>query len=192
VIQKTPLRLGRAPGSVCRYRTRAGHFRSPTGVLDFEQAYDENLARVYGFFAYRLTSRDDAEDLTQQCFERALRAWDRYDPGRAAISTWLLAIARNLLIDHYRAGAQTGSSVPLQDVDPSALPSVDGAIDLGLEPRLANALQHLSDREREILALRYGAELSGPEIANLVGLSLANVQQIISRTLKRLRTAMDA
>jgi RNA polymerase sigma-70 factor (ECF subfamily) len=107
------------------------------------------------------------------------------------MSTWLLAIARNLLIDHFRAGAPTGSSVPLQDVDPQALPTVEGIVNLGLEPRLATALNDLADREREILALRYGGELSGPEIASLTGLSLSNVQQIISRTLKRLRTAMD-
>jgi RNA polymerase sigma-70 factor (ECF subfamily) len=107
------------------------------------------------------------------------------------MSTWLIAIARNLLIDHYRSRAPAGSSVPLQDVNPGALPSVEGPVELGLEPELARALQSLSDREREILALRYGAELTGPEIAELMGLSLANVQQIISRSLRRLRKAMD-
>jgi RNA polymerase sigma-70 factor, ECF subfamily len=147
---------------------------------------------VYGLFAYRLNSRDDAEDLTQQCFERALRAWDRFDPGRAALSTWLLAIARNLLIDHYRAQAPDGPNVPLEDVNPSALPSVDGvSAGLGLEPELAKALAALADRDRELLALRYGADLTGPEIAELTGLTLANVQQIISRSLRRLRTALE-
>jgi RNA polymerase sigma-70 factor (ECF subfamily) len=159
--------------------------------MDFEHAYDENLARVYGFFAYRLTSRDDAEDLTQQCFEHALRAWDRFDPGRAAVSTWLIAIARNLLIDHYRARAPDAANVPLQDANPHALPSVDAAAELGLEPELAQALAELSDRDREIVALRYGADLTGPEIAEITGLTLANVQQIISRSLRRLKTALD-
>lgn len=146
---------------------------------------------MYGFFAYRLNSRDDAEDLTQQCFERALRAWDRFDPRRAALSTWLFAIARNLLIDHYRAHASDSGNIPLEDVHPSALPSVDGA-GPGLEPELAHALAALADRDRELLALRYGADLTGREIAELTGLSLANVQQIISRSLRRLRTALEA
>ena len=163
------------------------------GALDFEQAYDENLARIYGFFAYRLISRDDAEDLTQQTFERALRAWSRFDPGRSSMSTWLLAIARNLLIDHYRASRPPSESVPLENVDLSALPSVDGAgADLGLEPKLARALDELGGRDREIIALRYGAELTGPEIARLTGLKLSNVQQIVSRSLKRLRRALEA
>src|SRR6185312_1947643 len=69
---------------------------------NFARVYDEHVWRVYGFLAYRLGDRDTAEDLTQATFERALRAWARFDPRRASESTWLLAIARNLLIDHYR------------------------------------------------------------------------------------------
>jgi RNA polymerase sigma-70 factor (ECF subfamily) len=63
--------------------------------------------------------------------------------------------------------------------------------DLGLEPELAHALDELADRDREVLALRYGADLSGPEIAALTDLSLANVQQIISRSLRRLRSTLE-
>jgi RNA polymerase sigma-70 factor (ECF subfamily) len=163
---------------------------APPSVLDFEQAYDENLDRVYGFFAYRLTGRADAEDLTQQTFERALRAWDRFDPRRSPVGTWLIAIARNLLIDHYRGSAPEGVSVPLHEVHPSALPTVNHAGGLGLEPDLARALATLDNREKELLALRYGADLTGPEIAELTGLTLANVQQIISRSLRRLRTVL--
>jgi RNA polymerase sigma factor (sigma-70 family) len=172
----------------------AGHLPAAgRSLLEFEQAYDDHLPRIYGFFAYRLTNRDDAEDLTQQTFERALRAWDRFDPARGSVGTWLIAIARNLLIDHYRAQGPTSLGVPLEQVHPDALPTVDGAAArLGLEPALAHALGRLTGREREILALRYGADLSGPEIAELTGLSLSNVQQIISRALRRLRTALGA
>src|SRR5207237_7935050 len=107
--------------------------------------------------------------------------------------TWLLAIARNLLIDHYRTRAPHDRNVPLADVDPEALPSVEGGgADLGLDPELAVAMAGLGDRDREILALRYGADLTGPEIAELTGLTLANVQQIVSRSLRRLRTALEA
>lgn len=63
--------------------------------------------------------------------------------------------------------------------------------DLGLDPELDEALSALTDRDREILALRYGADLTGPEIAELTGLTLANVQQIISRSLRRLRQALE-
>jgi DNA-directed RNA polymerase specialized sigma24 family protein len=173
---------------------RVGTERWKSGVLalEFEQAYDDNLERVYAFFAYRLNSRDDAEDLTQQTFERALRAWDRFDPRRAAVGTWLVAIARNLLIDHYRAAPPPESTMPLEAVPVNDLPAANGVIPgMGLEPDLARALGGLTQRDREILALRYGADLTGPEIVELTGLSLSNVQQILSRSLRRLREAIE-
>jgi RNA polymerase sigma factor (sigma-70 family) len=159
---------------------------------DFSAVYDEHVWQVYGFFAYRMRTRADAEDLTQQTFERALRAWSRYDPSRAAVATWLLTIARNLLIDHLRAD-RSSRRQPLDDLDTGhdALVAPEIQPDLGLEPDLEHALSSLGAREREIIALRFGGELSGPEIAELTGLSLANVQQILSRSLRRMRTVID-
>jgi RNA polymerase sigma-70 factor (ECF subfamily) len=157
---------------------------------DFAAAYDEHVWAVYGFFAYRVRNRTDAEDLTQQTFERALRAWHRFDPERGSQSTWLLAIARNLLIDHQRADRSPRQD-PLDDVADERLGSELADPDLGLEPALAAALATLRPRDREIVALRFGGDLTGAEIAELTGLSLANVQQILSRSLRRLREALD-
>ena len=50
---------------------------------DFAEVYDEHIWDVYGYVAYRLSSREEAEDVTQMAFERALKAWKRYDPSRA-------------------------------------------------------------------------------------------------------------
>jgi RNA polymerase sigma-70 factor (ECF subfamily) len=161
-------------------------------VSDFASAYEQHVWQVYGFFAYRLSSRADAEDLTQQTFERALRAWPRYDPRRAAPGTWFMAIARNLLIDHLRADRSTRQR-PLDDeegVHDERL-AVTDRHNLGVAPDLERALGALSDREREILALRFGGDLTGADVAALTGLTLANVQQILSRALRRLRVALD-
>jgi DNA-directed RNA polymerase specialized sigma subunit len=67
----------------------------------------------------------------------------------------------------------------------------DDGHSLGLEPELARALSVLSGREREILALRYGADLRSPDIAAVMGLTVANVQQITSRALRSLRGALE-
>jgi RNA polymerase sigma-70 factor (ECF subfamily) len=158
---------------------------------DFAGAYQQHVLDVYGFIAYRVRSRADAEDLTQATFERALRAWSRYDESRASVRTWLLAIARNVLADHHRRGpASVEQPVDALVVgrDEAFLPPEPS---LGLDPRLADALAQLGQREREIIALRVGGDLSGPEIAALLGLSLANVQQILSRSLRRLRAAIE-
>jgi len=173
------------------YCSRSEH-RSALISRDFAAVYDEHVWRVYGFFAYRMRSRADAEDLTQQTFERALRSWSRYDPSRAAVATWLLVIARNLLVDHHRADRSAGQQ-PLDDLDGGHLALVAPTVvpDLGLDPNLERALACLAPRDREVIALRFGGELSGPEIATAMGLSLANVQQILSRSLRRMRAAMD-
>jgi RNA polymerase sigma-70 factor (ECF subfamily) len=155
---------------------------------DFGEIYDEQVWRVYAFFAYRLRSRQDAEDLTQVTFERALAAWKRYDESRAGVSTWLMAIARNLLIDHLRADRSRGV---VHDQDLEALPAAADAHAIGIDPDLERALATLNARERELIALRYGADLSGREIADLTDLTLANVQQILSRALRRMHGVLD-
>lgn len=162
-------------------------------VADFAAVYDEHIWQVYGFFAYRLRSRGDAEDLTQLTFERALRAWKRYDASQAKVSTWLMVIARNLLIDHFRAD-RSARQEPLDELDTQhdALAATPQRPQLGLAPDLEHALAGLGDRERELIALRFGGDLSGPEIAELTGLSLANVQQILSRSLRQMRAELDA
>jgi RNA polymerase sigma factor (sigma-70 family) len=159
------------------------------GDADFAAVYDEHVWRVYGFVGYRLNSRQDAEDLTQQTFERALRAWHRFDPDRGSAEAWLISIARNLLIDHYRSDR---SHRPIDEAKAEAALGSEACPEEGpgLDPEVAAALDRLGDRERELIALRFGGDLTGPEIAELTGLTLANVQQILSRSLRRLRSQL--
>ena len=161
-------------------------------MLDFGETYEEELPRVYGYVAYQVSSHEEAEDLTQQTFERALAHWHDFDDRRATITTWLLAIARNLVVDHFRARARRPPTVSLEELSDAQLHST-GYTDpaLGLRPELELALSALGERERELIALRYGADLSGPQISSVTGLSIANVQQILSRSLRRLRAELE-
>jgi len=155
---------------------------------DFARVYDEHLGRVYGFLAYRVEDRYTAEDLTQATFERALRAWSRFDPRRGSEITWLLTIARNVCIDHLRRDR----SGRLDPIDERNSPTVPGPEErYAARAEVAGALAALSDRDREVVALRYGGDLTGPEIASLMDLSLSNVQQILSRSLRRLREILE-
>jgi RNA polymerase sigma-70 factor (ECF subfamily) len=164
----------------------------PSPLCNLADIYEEHVWHVYGFFGYHRLSRQDAEDLTQGTFERATRAFGRYDPARAGPKTWLMAIAHNLLIDHYRRG-RSRYHLPLDgDIEETRLGSSPGPEELGLSPRITAAMETLSPREREVIALRFGGDLRGPEIAELLDLSLANVQQIASRALRKLRTALES
>ncbi|HVT00263.1 MAG TPA: sigma-70 family RNA polymerase sigma factor [Solirubrobacterales bacterium] len=157
---------------------------------DFEAVYENEIWSVYGFFAYRVRSVADAEELTQRTFERALRAWRRFDPERSPARAWLLAIARNLLIDHYRADVWARQQA-IEEVPEGELGSEVPEPQLGIDPDLAEALAALSPRDREVVALRFGGDLTGPEIAAMTGLQLANVQQILSRSLRRMRALLE-
>jgi RNA polymerase sigma-70 factor (ECF subfamily) len=155
---------------------------------DLARVYEEHVWRVYGFLAYRLRDPATAEDLTQVTFERAIRAFSRFDPRRASERTWLLAIARNALIDYQRRG----SKITCEPLDERVLPLTAGpeeALLAGAD--LHDALATLSERDREVLALRYGGDMTGPEIAELLDLGAANVHQILSRSLRKLREVLD-
>jgi RNA polymerase sigma factor (sigma-70 family) len=174
-------------------RLGGGRMERESRSIAFARAYDEHVWDVYGYFAYRIGSRHDAEDLTQLTFERALKAWDRFDARRATVGTWLLAIARNLQIDHYRRDPSRHEEAFGDAVGREALLG-DEELEqpgLGIDPDLAAALERLGRREREVLALRFGGDLTGPEIAELTGLTLSNVQQILSRSLRRLRAELE-
>lgn len=156
---------------------------------DFTQVYEEHVWDVYGFIAYRVHTREDAEDLSRQTFERGARSWSRYDEKKGSPRTWLLAIARNLVVDHFRAVRPTPSLEGAGDDSlPSGPPEVEA--NLGLSQDLSTALDRLSDRDREVIALRFGGAMKGAEIAAALGLPLPNVQQILERSLRRLREEM--
>jgi RNA polymerase sigma factor (sigma-70 family) len=133
-------------------------------------------------------SRETAEDLTASTFERVIRGWSGYDAERGPERAWVLTIARNQLTDHYRR--QSHRDTVSTDQHPLLLDTLRS--DDWIAQRLTHAdlhgwLEQLGQREREILALRYGADLRATEIADLTGLSAANIHQIVSRSLRRLR-----
>ena len=107
----------------------------------FSRRYRDHIPDVYGYFAYRLGSRAEAERLTQATFERAFRERTRFGSDRTETSVRLLTIAR-----------ETGRGAE----------SVDGSDgdDLGIETDLAAALERLERLERAVIALRYGAGLA--------------------------------
>jgi RNA polymerase sigma-70 factor (ECF subfamily) len=154
---------------------------------ELRRVYREHLRAVYAFLAYSVPPAT-AEDLTGATFERVIRAWDRFDPAKASERTWILTIARNLLADHFRR-QQHRAAVSL-DEHPGlmdALQSDDWESRRLTEDELRGWLSHLKEREQQVLALRYGADLPAEEVAELLDLSPANVHQIVSRALRRLR-----
>jgi len=160
-------------------------------ALDWDAVYREELPRVYNFHRYRVFDPATAEDLTSITFEKAWRARGRYRKERAAVSTWLLSIARNVAIDHFRR-ATSRAEVPLGDqaVTDGVTPE-DQAVRRAELQRLRTLVEGLAPRERELVALKYGAEATNRAIATLTGLGESNVGTILHRTIVALRAAWD-
>jgi RNA polymerase sigma factor (sigma-70 family) len=151
---------------------------------EFERLYAAEAQGLFAFLAYRTGDRTLAEDLLADAFERALRARRRFNPARGSQKTWLYAIALNVLRDHVRRAAAE-SRAYARAGDPGGSPDRLAAVEQRDE--LARALATLSAEEREAIALRFGAELTMPELAELLGERLTTVEGRVYRALRKLR-----
>jgi RNA polymerase sigma-70 factor (ECF subfamily) len=165
--------------------------RGPLRKPDFERLYEEHARQLLAFLVYRTGDRMLAEDLLADTFERVLRAKRRFDPGRGSEKTWLYTIALNCLRDNARrVSAETralersgGSDSPYQRSHD------DGLADQDL---LRRCMATLSDDERLVLSLRYGADLTMPEIAKVTSQPLTTVEGRVYRALGKLRDGIEA
>ena len=157
---------------------------------DFEALYRAELPRVYNFFHFRVGDEALAEDLTSETFEKAWRNRQRYRRDLAAFSTWLFTIARRVAVDYYRRRRPTEPLAAL-----THLPHTETLEDLAQAhadgDRLTVLLARLTDRERELVALKYGAGLTNRAIAGLTGLTESNVGVILHRALQTLRAGWE-
>ena len=160
-----------------------------TQIIDWNAVYAEELPRVYNFFRYRVYDHQAAQDLTATTFEKAWRSRSQYRRDRSAFSTWLFTIARNVAIDYYR---RRRVDVPLKADLPSDATPLDEAQQRRDDIRqLKRLLAPLPSRERELIALKYGAGLTNRAIARVTGLSETNVGTILHRLVKHLRTQWE-
>ncbi len=157
---------------------------------DWDGLYEEQLPQIYNYLRYRV-GPDVAEDLAAKVFEKAWVHRRRYRRDLAAFGTWLFSIARHEAIDHVRRRRRhTGLEEAAGAVVEGASPEERVAATQDAE-RLRTLLATLDDRERELIALKYGAGLSNREIADLVRLGESNVGTILHRTIRSLREAWD-
>ncbi len=160
------------------------------GKINWDDVYQAELPRVYNFFRYRVGDGPLAEDLTAQTFEKAWRNRDRYRRDLAAFSTWLFTIARRVATDYFRRPRPETSLETISHFadDDTVEDLVQQRADFA---RLTTLLAQLADRDRELVALKYGAGLTNRAIARLSGLSESNVGTILHRVTQQLRAAWE-
>jgi RNA polymerase sigma-70 factor (ECF subfamily) len=143
------------------------------------------IRRVYAFVAYRVGDGHEAEDITSETFARALRGRDSFDPSRGTAIGWLFGIARRCLAEAVEARmltvAQPVEEPGHHDLEERAVSRIT----------LAEAVAKLEEREQELVALRYGADLTAKRIGEILGMQPNAVEVALHRALARLRETLS-
>ncbi|UCC61888.1 MAG: sigma-70 family RNA polymerase sigma factor [Anaerolineae bacterium] len=154
----------------------------------FGALYDHYFPRVYNYIRFRVPDAAVADDLTATVFTRALDRLHTYRPDRAPFGAWLFRIAHNAVADHYRVRHRR----PTVSLDAAATLPAAFTPEVEVQRReeaavMLAALAALSQREREIVALKFSAGLTNRRIAEIVGLKPGHVGVILYRAIRKLR-----
>ena len=142
------------------------------------------IRRVYAYVAYRIGDGPEAEDVTSETFERGLRYRESYDSAKGDPVSWLIGIARRVIADSFASRRDLAGEAPAAATSPD--------VEARTIRRLAlqDALAQLDEGERDLIALRYGADLTARQIANLWNLRPNTVEVRLHRALERLRAGL--
>ncbi len=159
----------------------------------FESIYDTYFSRILNYARYKVGNEEDAHDVTAKTFERVFRNLHRYQPTKAPFSSWIFSIASNELKKNYREQCrhkwlsfdQAGSLLS-NLADPE-----DKAIEKETYKHLYEALSCLKEREKNIISLKFGGQLTNREIGKMLNLSDSNVGVILYRSIQKLKKELE-
>jgi RNA polymerase sigma-70 factor (ECF subfamily) len=160
----------------------------------FIALYDDFAEPIYRYIYYKTCHRETAEDITSQTFLKAMEKWQQFNSNKGSLSTWLYAIARNQVTDHFRSKRKwgfIGSSSDIWDL-PTEDRTLQNLIREEMSEELHKALNSLSAIQREVVILRVWEDMPYREISVLTGKSEASCKMLFSRTLKKLKTDLGA
>jgi RNA polymerase sigma-70 factor (ECF subfamily) len=161
----------------------------------FRMLYERYADRLFWYATARTGSETAADDIVSETMLAALEHLERWDPAKGTFSAWLFGIAQRKTVDHQRARQRILRLVArVRQYSPPGL-EPDGLEHVLGQERASDvdrALQELSRKDREIIALRFGAGLSGEEIADALGISHAAARKRLSRAQQRLAEQMEA
>ena len=140
------------------------------------------VPRVYAYVAYRVGDGPDAEDITSEAFERAIRYRDSFDVRKGEPLSWLIGIARNVIADsRAMPEAELRDSPGSDELHEQTQQRID----------VSRAIAELDQRDQELIALRYGADLTARQIGKVMEMKTNAVEVALHRALGRLRELLE-
>ena len=159
----------------------------------FAEKYRQFFPRVFAYVYGRVHNVHVAEDLVADVFEKVFLKADTLRNDEA-FSTWMFTIARNVIISHGRKRSRETIVDPevMREIAPSSA-SVESEVLMQEElDSVGELLKDFPQRERDIISLKFDAELSNTQIAQIMDLTEANVRVILFRTLRKMREVLSA
>jgi RNA polymerase sigma-70 factor (ECF subfamily) len=151
--------------------------------------FEAHGTAVYNFFRFHVPLADVAEDLTAETFFKVVRAAGQFDPVKGTPKTWILTVARNVLVDWRRRARlrQYVSIGTMHDLISDAPSPEERLLKEEEVGHMLDAVATLSAADRELIGLRYGSGLAIAETAQVLGISEGSVRTRLWRVLGRLR-----
>jgi len=162
---------------------------SDKDALKFGEIYDQYIKKIYNFIYYKTHHKESAEDLTSITFSKAWENFKNFDQNKGSVSAWLYKIARNTVIDYWRAKKFEYDIEDIWDLSSGEDIKVDTENVLKLES-VRKYMKNLSSGDRDILIMRVWQELSYKEIAEILGKNEASCKMAFCRALSRLKKEM--
>lgn len=155
----------------------------------FGKLYRCYVEQVYRYLYSRIGNVHEAEDLTAQTFLAAFEAFDKLRQDEH-FASWLFSIARHKAMDHFRQRKNTSSIEDVRDI-PVENDPLNGLIHSEKTAALSKLIRALPEEERELLRLRFLADMSFPEIARFLHRNEGAVKKSTYRLLARLHSQLE-
>lgn len=160
---------------------------------NFVYLYEIYFPRLYSYIACRTTDRQEAEDIVAFVFEQLLSKFQMYDPQRGSLDNWIFTIARNALTDRQRYKRRHNNQTLDEHLEIEADVSLSEQFLRQEEiQQLHRYLGRLSERERELLILRYSAGLPHRRIGEIMKMTEGSVAVTLGRILRKLYRYFEA
>ncbi|WP_330364314.1 sigma-70 family RNA polymerase sigma factor [Blautia hydrogenotrophica] len=160
--------------------------------IQFENLYKQYKNRIIAYISKRISSQEDAEELTGDIFLNLYKNRGSYEKEKSSMETWLFAITNNRLKNYYRDRKDEILTNSVEIYESSCEISVEKEVfQRQMKEDISWALQRLSERERKILVKKYYQGKGAREIAEEMQITEGNVRVIAKRSLDKLKRIIN-
>ena len=149
------------------------------------------MPKIYAHAYYRLGNTSDAEDVTQEAFLKLWKVAPNWKQDKAQVSTWLYRVVSNLCKDRYRRTTLEGTASTEKPTDEATSPTY-GLEEQYRQKALYAAMSALPEGQRLAVQLRHIDELTNPQIAEIMGVSVEAIESLVARGKRKLTKILQS